>query len=650
MNTIYYFNFNNYTNRVVKGFATLTEYMQNAEYIGKSNTVNFNKTNDLEANVVCYLDNYKSPDYALLCEEDTIVSRWFVISETRGNKNNYQLNLKRDIIYDNLDLILNNENTLIKRGYAKDTESAILNDEEPFSFNEYKREEWEIKLPKNDYSWLAFFIANKQESKIPVARYESTNEAYFTSTLLAQSLGTKFTFRKKYIENIDALYNGKKGYSMVLVPAVIFTEYDNYKNCNVKFSSKYSTNAEEIIETVSIEDDSTTVCEAYMPASELVSFIINNFLANETFVDIQYIPYIEGYDYYKKYGETSSDPDSLVIRTKYTNYELGDPKVETVLYYQKYAKTLTEAGYRAICLPICENAVASYEYSMFVSLLAPGYDANASKKLLECSKLYIESPDRSSSAKIDLRKFINKNTGEIEGNTIGFKVSCCYQPFQSYVYVYPYQVGTYYDLNKEDGQYLLCGYNNQILRTSDAWINYLLNNKNYLNSFNLQLRDAKINAVTGSLASGISGATTGAVLGGGVGATALGLASAGAKGIESAVNINEMKQQFKWSCDNLQSQPQSVSKVSTFTPMNTIYPVLSVYYNDEVIADDYKLFKNYLKMNGFTINKIDTIKNHYTQEYQYVSAEIIRLDDFKGTAVELQEIQDEISKGLFFQE
>ena len=35
---------------------------------------------------------------------------------------------------------------------------------------------------------------------------------------------------------------------------------------------------------------------------------------------------------------------------------------------------------------------------------------------------------------------------------------------------------------------------------------------------------------------------------------------------------------------------------------------------------------------------------------EYVSAEIIRLDDFKGTATELQEIQNEISRGLFFQE
>lgn len=648
MNTIYYFNFNNYTNRVVKGFATLTEYIQNAEYIGKSNTVNFNKTNDLEANVICYLDNYKSPDYAILCEEDTIVSRWFVISETRGNKNNYQLNLKRDIVYDNLELILNNENTLIKRGYVKDTETAILNDEEPFSFNEYKREEWLMKKPTSigETAWLAFFIANKQEPTIPVVRYESTNEAYFTSTLLASNFGTTFIFNKDRVEKKDALYNGLKGYSMVLVPAIIFTEYDRFKNYNIKFSLKYS--SEIIYEKVEIKGDSTIECENNMPVSELVNFIVNNFLANETFVDIQYIPYVENYDYYIKYGETSSDPDTLVIRTD-GNSDVSR-SVKTVLYYQKYAKTLTEAGHRVLCLPVCEQVDFSYEYIQLVSLLFPNYDENASKKLLECRKFYLESPDRSTSAKIDLRKFINISSGQIDDRTIHFNIHYLYQPFQSYIYVYPCQSGTYYDLNKEDGQYLLCGYNNQILRTSDAWINYLLNNKNYLNSFNLQLRDAKVNAVSGAISNGIKGATTGAVLGGVGGATVLGATSAIASGVESYMNIDEMKQNFKWSCDNLQSQPQSVSKVSTFTPMNTIYPILSVYYNDEVVADDYKLFRNYLKMNGFTINKIDKIKNHYTQDYQYVSAEIIRLDDFKGTATELQEIQNEISRGLFFQE
>lgn len=636
MNTIYYFNFNNYTNRVVKGFATLTEYIQNAEYIGKSNTVNFNKTNDLEANVVCYLDNYKSPDYALLCEEDTIVSRWFVISETRGNKNNYQLNLKRDIVYDNLELILNNENTLVKRGYAKDTETAILNDEEPFSFNEYKRKEevLDYSYSSQNGGWLAFFIGNKNNAKIAFSTHSKTSGAYFLdSGNCTMPTSKSYKTDEKTKENETVLYAGTRGYSMVLVPAILFTEYNNYVDYKIMLA-----NASTVIENLVVLNE--VGIEVTVPLGEtvytLMEQITNNIISNTgTFLDAQIIPEVKGFDY-------TIDIDNRVITI---NRFSAMDKFANILFADS-----TSGGVEACLLPVSDEVEFSYTSTFNLSDLVKNYDANASKKLLECYKFYLESPDRSTSAKIDLRKFIKKDTGAIVADYISFTTKMLYQPFQSYMYVYPYKSGTYYNLNKEDGQYLLCGYNNQILRTSDAWINYLLNNKNYLNSFNLQVRDAKINAVSGAVSTGIKGATTGAMLGGGVGAVALGATSAIASGIESYMNISEMKQNFKWSCDNLQSQPQSVSKVSTFTPMNTIYPILSVYYNDEVIADDCKLFKNYLKMNGFTINKIDTIKNHYTQDYQYVSAEIIRLDDFKGTATELQEIQNEISRGLFFQE
>lgn len=641
MNTIYYFNFNNYTNRVVKGFATLTEYIQNAEYIGKSNTVNFNKTNDLEANVICYLDNYKSPDYALLCEEDTIVSRWFVMSETRGNKNNYQLNLKRDIVYDNLELILNNENTLIKSGYAKDTEMAILNDEESFSFNEYKRKEkvLDYSYSSQNGGWLAFFIGNKNDAKIAFSTHSKTSGAYFLdSENCTMPTSNSYKTDEKTKADETVLYAGTRGYSMVLVPAILFTEYNTYVDYKIMLA-----NASTVVENLVVVNE--VGVEIAVPLGEtvytLMEQITNNIISNTgTFLDAQIIPEVKGFDYTIDINNRVITINRFSAMDKFTNILFADSTGGTV---------------QACLLPISDEVEFSYTSTFKLSDLVNNYDASASKKLLECYKFYLESPDRSTSAKIDLRKFIKKTTGEIALDSVSFTTKMLYQPFQSYMYVYPYQSGTYYALNKEDGQYLLCGYNNQILRTSDAWINYLLNNKNYLNSFNLEVRDATVNAIAGTIGSSISSAVTvGALTGGGLhGAIAggvTGLATAVASGVESYMNIDEMKKNFKWSCDNLQSQPQSVSKVSTFTPMNTIYPILSIYYNDEVVADNYKLFKNYLKMNGFTINKIDTIKNHYTQDYQYVSAEIIKLDDFKGTAVELQEIQKEVSRGLLFQD
>lgn len=640
MNKIYYFNFNNYTNRTVKGYETLTEYIQNADYIGSSNTVNFNKTNDLEATITCYLDNYSSPDYALICDDnDKIISRWFVLGETRNNKNNYQLNLKRDIVYDNLELILNNEMTLIERGFCKDTSDAILNKESAFSFNEYKRKE--IVLG-NDYfkqktGWLAIFFANKEDAQIPVLD-DDVSGAIFCSDENTTYSGNTYEVNLSKTSAQSVTYSNNKGYSIALLPLVCLSKIDTYGSYKL-----VTANGNSAITNVNVtnSDSKTFNCDMRLSVKNTLLTFMKNIITNtETFIDIQVIPEVIGYDY----AIDDSNQTITINRTSNMSYYN-----QICLYYG------IEGGSGSFALlPIQTIVESSYDKEINLSDIVPNYDENASKKLLEPYKLYLESPDRSSSCEIDIRRFIRKNNGTINLNKIKFKVTYSYQPFQSYLYIYPQASGSYYQMNIQDGQFLLCGYNNQLLRTSDAWISFLLNNKNYLNSFNLEMRDAKINAVSGALASGISGAGSGALIGtalGGPVGTAIGagvgaVVGAGASTVQSIININEKKQTFEWNCDNIQSKPQSVSKVSTFTPMNVIFPVLSVYYNDETTSG---LFDKYLKMNGFAINKIGKIKDYYNETYQYVACELIRLDDFKGTGSELAEIQNELSRGLFFE-
>lgn len=89
MEKIYLFNYNNYVNRTIKGHATLADYLAdvNVDLISTTDIVNFNKKDEKEASVVVILNEGEKPDYLIVVNEDTnvIMSRWFVLNETRGN-------------------------------------------------------------------------------------------------------------------------------------------------------------------------------------------------------------------------------------------------------------------------------------------------------------------------------------------------------------------------------------------------------------------------------------------------------------------------------------------------------------------------------------------------------------------------------------
>lgn len=633
METLYYFNYNNYVNRIVKGYATLNEYIQNGTLLGSTNKASFNKLSEKEAETTFISES--SPDYCVAVDKyGNIESRWFVIDEQRKNYTNLKLNLKRDLVFDNLSIILNNENTLIKRGYCNYHNDAILNHEKEFSFNEYKRREIPIK-DWNNKGWMAIFITPKQKVKCDTL-YE---EMYYPENNVSGEVTiTSNTTDEKVFDE-----NNSKGYGMILIPIIVF-EHPEYPIVTFKSG----------INQMTIKYDGTSYDIPYvLNGYDVISFINNNIINSDAFVDIQMIPdSVNGASYSLVNGDllgltgetvlgisvdssvyTADSKTNFLCMTKIT--PLGKhPYALFPISFNPTVKTTTS-------IPVHTSA----DYSLQIAETDP--------KLIEAYKCYITSPDRSSNMEIDLRKFISSNPNDLTGlpSSIPFGLSYMYQPYQSYMYVYPYyQNDNYFGSNAEDGRGLLCGYNNQILRTTDAWLSFLLSNKNYLNSFNLEMRDSYINTATGALTGAISGATTGALVSGGnpIGAVVGGVVGGFASLVQGLVNTDEKRQQFEWSCDNIKSKPQSVAKVASFTPMNSVYPTISVYYNDAVVNG---LFNKYLKLNGYTINKIGKIDDYigYNTNYKYVVAHIIKLEAFNGTADELLEIQNELERGLYFE-
>lgn len=634
---IRFYKFNNYSNRTCRALAEIWEYNNEGTFINEFENISFNKKSEKEAYFQNYISSDLMPDYALLCKDNgEIISRWFVINENRGNNKNYTLELKRDFVADFMTQIISNQETLVKRGFPKFTNDSFLNDEREFSFNEYKRNQKTIQNNlTTGKAWVALFVGNSLKNRMTDKTEGISNLALYNS-LSSSFVDHVFSFADNEVvrDLTPSLMN--KGYNMILIPYAVFTE----SNATIK---TYVQDSQNVYEEFNVKIDNTTY-SSNITTYSLMRLFASKIINNETFIDIQVIPFID---------------------KTYADYEYDSVNHELKIYLNTYNKAVgiidtNENNHKGSIFPFIDDVEHTLSYNFDLSDLGISAEQitkiQNNPKLLEAYKVYIQSPDRTSTLNLDLRKFVNKSTG-ILPLSFNLTIQTLYQPYQSFVSIKPNNtLGTnYFGSNELDDRALICGYNNQLLRTTNAWQQFLLSNKNYLNSFNLEMRDAKINTATSAITGTIGGATAGAmvgsvvpVLGTAVGAIAGAVVGGTTAVVQGLVNTDEKRKNFEWNCDNLKSKPESVSKVASFVPTNSVYPTINIYYNDEVVNT---LFDKYLKYNGATINKIGRIVDYIKDnDLTFVTATILRFDDetFYGTADDLLEIQRELEMGVYF--
>lgn len=107
---VYLLKYNNYYNRNFKKLETLDEYNP---YILKNGTelavfnVNFKPADGVQTTQVINGYTGLEPDYLLVADEDqNIISRWFVIESYRESLYKYTLTLRRDVLADNWESIV----------------------------------------------------------------------------------------------------------------------------------------------------------------------------------------------------------------------------------------------------------------------------------------------------------------------------------------------------------------------------------------------------------------------------------------------------------------------------------------------------------------------------------------------------------------
>ena len=258
---------------------------------------------------------------------------------------------------------------------------------------------------------------------------------------------------------------------------------------------------------------------------------------------------------------------------------------------------------------------------------------------------------------------------EKNGGVNGFDMDLVYKPFDSYIHINPNWGGLYgQDFNDARGLVFTGPF--QLPQTTSAWMQYKMNNMNYQNTFDRQIQnmnkmhelDVKeqgIKAALGTASGAVSGAVAGAALGP-VGMIAGGIIGAGANvaGYAADYQLNKARfgetldytqDQFNYSLQNVQAQASTLSKVSSFTPNNKVFPILEYYTCTDTEKD---AFKEKMKYNGMTINAIMSLNQLYgtwptvDDQKRYTKGKLIRLNINEDNHL-VEHITEELNKGVF---
>ena len=264
---------------------------------------------------------------------------------------------------------------------------------------------------------------------------------------------------------------------------------------------------------------------------------------------------------------------------------------------------------------------------------------------------------------------VQKNKGITRLNVDYF-----YKPYQPYLHVAPYFSGLYgEDFNDPKG--LICSGEFSISTAQSQWENYQIQNKNYELIFNRQIQNLDVNnsiameqaritaglgqassLLTGVAGGAVAGSLVGGPIGTAVGAVVGGVASAVTSGVGAKYDLEYLKRSqtearsfasdmYAYSLGNIQALPYSLTRVSTLTENNKIFPFIEFY---DCTEEEREALRNKIKYNGMTIMRIGKIVDFITAYNKYVQGQLIRLEGIDEDSHVVAEIANEIKEGAYY--
>lgn len=152
--TIYLLSYNNYYNRLVKKEDSLSDYLPYV--LAMSAQYNFNPNDGVDTKIVVNYDESTAPDYALVVNGTEIVSRWFVTEARRTRGGQYEVELRRDVVADYYNIIVNAP-CFVQKGYVDASNPLIFNNEN-MSFNQIKMKEYLLDGGQLKTPWVVAYL------------------------------------------------------------------------------------------------------------------------------------------------------------------------------------------------------------------------------------------------------------------------------------------------------------------------------------------------------------------------------------------------------------------------------------------------------------------------------------------------------------
>lgn len=282
----------------------------------------------------------------------------------------------------------------------------------------------------------------------------------------------------------------------------------------------------------------------------------------------------------------------------------------------------------------------------------------------------IEIGNIKTSANVDMWRLCSPNFASIfefnaaKNNGVDyFEFSANYKPYNPYVKVKPH-FERLYGINDKDARGLILQGDFSIPTMNNAWTDYELQNKNYLNTFNREIESLELQKEIGgtqdvwkAISGTFQGAAGGAFLGGAYGAVAGGAVSAVAGGVDIYNNvrlrndaIDKAKDLFNYNLQNIKALPNSIRNVGCLTADNLLVPLLEYYSASDNEID---AFNRKIKFYGMSVNSVGSLYEFINPEEEtFVKGYLLRLLPPDGVSEEAdnhlaEELSDEVSKGLY---
>ena len=313
---------------------------------------------------------------------------------------------------------------------------------------------------------------------------------------------------------------------------------------------------------------------------------------------------------------------------------------------------------RGVCF-WCDSANFSLDIAKPITVNKTAIDYKIDSN---CNKYRLCSPNYNGAFEFNAAK---------NGDVDFFNIDVTYRPYNPYIHINP-NFKSLYGTDFNDARGLICGGDFSLPITGDAFAQYELNNKNYLNVFNREIQhmdfenninntNAIASAIAGTFTGAAAGAATGGISTGNPYGAAIGAMVGGvASGIGGLVDYSLLQQQqkenkdlamdmFNYKLGNIKALPYSLNKVTPLTYNNKIFPFIEYYTCTD---EEKEILRNKIKYNGMTLNTIGTIsdvKANYTEDndIHFYQGTPIRLHTDKLSADEVYEIFSELQKGVY---